>query len=53
MNKSLYYFSGTIKDAKLADSYLRSIRKVSVDDVKRAAQKYLNNKYTLAVIEQK
>ena len=43
----------TIKDAKLADSYLKNIRKVSVDDVKRVAKKYLNDNYTLVVIEQR
>lgn len=42
----------TIKDAKLADSYLKEIKKVTVDDVKSAARKYLNDKYTLVVIEQ-
>ena len=43
----------TIKDARLADSYLKNIRKVAIDDVKRVAKKYLNDKYTLVVIEQK
>ena len=42
----------TIKDAKLADSYLKNIKRVTINDVKRAAKKYLNNKYTLVVIEQ-
>ena len=42
----------TIKDAKLADSYLKEVRKVTVDDVKKTAKKYLTNKYTLVVIEQ-
>ncbi len=42
----------SIKDAKLADSYLKNIRKVSVNDVKRAAKESLNDKYTLVVIEQ-
>jgi len=43
----------TIKDAKLADSYIKNVRKVAIDDVKRVAKKYLNDKYTLVVIEQK
>ncbi|MDP3766075.1 MAG: pitrilysin family protein [Nanoarchaeota archaeon] len=43
----------TIKDAKLAESYLKEIKKVAIGDVKRVARKYLNNKYTLVVIEQK
>jgi len=46
-------FWEAIKDAKLADSYLKNIKKVSVEDVKRIARKYLNDKYTLVVIEQK
>ncbi len=46
-------FWETIKDAKLAGSYLKNIRKVTVDDVKRVARKYLNDKFTLVVIEQK
>ncbi len=43
----------SIKDAKLVDFYLKNIRKVSIDDVKKVAKKYLTNKYTLVVIEQK
>ena len=42
----------TIKDAKLADDYLKNVKKVTVDDIKRIARKYLNDKYTLVVIEQ-
>lgn len=42
----------TIRDAKFANSYLKNIRKVTINDVKRVARKYLNNKYTLVVIEQ-
>lgn len=43
----------TIKDVKLADSYLKEIKKVTIDDVKSAARRYLNDKYTLVVIEQR
>ena len=43
----------TIKDAKLADYYLKNTRKVTIDDVKRVAKKYLNDKYAMVVIEQK
>lgn len=43
----------TIKDARLADSYLKDVRKVRINDVRKAARKYLNDKYTLIVIEQK
>ena len=42
----------TIKDARLAGSYLKKIRKVTTNDVKRVARKYLNDKYTMVVIEQ-
>lgn len=45
-------FWETIKDAKLADSYLKNIREVSFEDVKRVTRKYLNEKYTMVVIEQ-
>ena len=43
----------SIKNAKLAGSYLKNIRKVTISDVKKAAKKYLNKNYTLVVIEQK
>jgi len=41
-------FWETIKDASLA----KNIKKVKINDVKRVAKKYLNNNYTLTVIEQ-
>lgn len=41
-----------IKDAKLAEEYIKNVKKVSINDVKRVAKKYLNDKYTLVVIEQ-
>jgi predicted Zn-dependent peptidase len=43
----------TIKDARLAASYIKKIRKVTLDDVKNAAKRYLNSNYTMVVIEQK
>ena len=43
----------SIKSAELAKSYLKNIRKVKINDVKRVAKKYLNDKYTLVIIEQK
>ncbi len=46
-------FWETIKTASLADNYLKNIKKVKVKDIKRVAGKYLNDKYTLVVIEQK
>ncbi len=39
-------------NVKLIDSYLTNIRKVTVNDVRRVAKKYFNDKYTLIVIEQ-
>lgn len=46
-------FWETIKTASLADNYLKNIKKVKINDIKRVAGKYLNDKYTLIVIEQK
>ena len=43
----------TIKDARLANEYLKNVKKVSIDNIKRISRKYLNDKYTLVVIEQK
>ena len=42
----------TIKDAGLANEYIKNIKKVPIGDVKRIAKRYLNDKYTLVVIEQ-
>jgi len=42
----------TIKDARLANEYIKNIKKVSIGDIKRVSRKYLNDKYTLVVIEQ-
>lgn len=46
-------FWETIKNASLAHNYINKIKKIKVNDVKRVAEKYLNNNYTLVVIEQK
>ena len=46
-------FWETIKNTSLADNYVKNIKKVKLGDVKRVAKKYLNNKYTLIIIEQK
>jgi len=46
-------FWETIKDSSLANNYLKNIKKVKLNDVKRVAKKYLNNNYTLIIIEQK
>ena len=42
----------TIKDSRLAESYLKNIKKVSIGDVRKVAEKYFNKNYTMAVIEQ-
>ena len=52
MADNLAYYE-TIKDSKLANTYIKNIKKVSVKDVKRVAKDYLNNNYTLVVIRQK
>ena len=46
-------FWEAIKDASLANAFIKNIKKVKVNNVKRVAKKYLTNKYTLVVIEQK
>jgi len=46
-------FWETINSVSLADNYVKNIKKVKINDVKRVARKYLNNKYTLVIIEQK
>ena len=46
-------FWETIKNASLADNYIKNIKKVKLNDVKKVSRKYLNNFYTLIVIEQK
>ena len=47
-----FSFWDTIKDAKLADSYISKIKKVTVEDIKRISAEYFTDKYTLVVIEQ-
>lgn len=51
-NADNYAVWETVKDAKLADEYIKNIKKISVGDIRRIAKKYLNDKYTLVVIEQ-
>ena len=41
-----------IKDSSLANNYLKNIKNVKLNDVKRVAKKYLNDCYTLITIEQ-
>ena len=43
----------TIKDTFMSEDYIKNIKKVKVSDVKRVSKKYLNDKYTLVIIEQK
>jgi len=42
-----------IKDAGLSEDYIKNIRKVTIDDAKKAAKKYLDENYTFIAIEQK
>jgi predicted Zn-dependent peptidase len=46
-------FWETIKNTSLAGYYIKNIKKVKINDIKRVAKKYLNNFYTLTTIEQK
>lgn len=46
-------FWETIKTASLAKDYIKNIKKVSIDDIKKTVRKYLNKNYTLVVLEQK
>ena len=46
-------FWESIQDAKLSDIYLKRIKKISVNDVKRVAKKYFNENYTMVTIEPK
>lgn len=43
----------TIKDASLTKSYINNIKKVTANDVKRVAKRYLNKNYTMITIEPK
>jgi|TARA_B100001964_G_scaffold204528_1_gene234301 predicted Zn-dependent peptidase len=45
-------FWETIKSASLADNYIKNIKKVEINDIKKVAKKYLNKNYTLVSIEQ-
>ena len=51
-NADYLAFWETIKDAKLANSYIKNVRKVTVKDVERIVDKYLTKNYTMVVIEQ-
>jgi predicted Zn-dependent peptidase len=42
-----------IGNAKMADEYIKKIRKITTTDLKRAAKKYFTKNYTLTAIEQK
>jgi len=41
-----------IKDSSLFDSYINEINKVTLNDVKKVAKQYLNQDYTITMIEQ-
>ena len=51
-NADYLAFWDTVENAKSADSYISKINKVTTEDVKRIAEKYFTDKYTLVVIEQ-
>ena len=51
-NADYLAFWETIKNAKLAESYLKNIRKITIEDIKRVVSKYLTKNYTMVVIEQ-
>ena len=46
-------FWQTVKDSNLAKNYIRQIKKVTKKDIMAAVNKYLNENYTLTVLEQK
>lgn len=41
-----------VKSADLVDNYLKEINKVSIEDIKRVVKQYLNDDYTIVLIEQ-
>ncbi|MAH33074.1 hypothetical protein CL615_01655 [archaeon] len=45
-------FWETIKDASLSKNYMGKIKKVNINDIKRVSRRFLNDKYTLVVVEQ-
>lgn len=49
----LYSYWEYIKDGNLLNEYVKNIKKVSLEDIKSVVNKYLNNDYTLVIIEQK
>ena len=42
-----------IKDAKLLNDYIKNIKRITNEDIARAVDRFLNDKYTLAIIQQK
>lgn len=42
-----------IKDARLLNDYIKSIKKITKKDIAKAVDKFLNKEYTLAIIQQK
>jgi len=58
-NEDNYQFADNIGywalmgDYKLIDSYIEKIKKVTIQDIKKAVDKYFTKNYTLAVIKQK
>ena len=46
-------FWETIKTVSLASRYKKMIKTIKINDIKSVAKKYLNNNYTIVVLEQK
>lgn len=42
-----------IKDAKLLNDYIKNIKRITKEDITKAVDRFLNDKYTLAIIQQK
>lgn len=45
-------FWETIKDASLSKHFINKMKKVNLSDIKRVSRRFLNDKYTLVVVEQ-
>lgn len=52
LSEQLGFFE-VVKAASEPKDYIKKIRKVTLSDVKRVADKYLDNKYTLTILKQK
>ncbi len=50
LSETLSYYE-MIEDAELAKKYISNIKKISLKEIKKIAKKYLNEKYTVTMIE--